>query len=66
MDNEEPIELAHYPGAHFPEPNAVAPIDREDFPAPPYPYAVEGNNQLEILLLKPLRTYLYFDFRSFY
>ncbi|KAI6235365.1 Zinc finger, LIM-type domain and Villin headpiece domain-containing protein [Aphelenchoides besseyi] len=41
MDNEEPIELAHFPGAHEPDPNEVPPIEREDFPAPPYPYAVE-------------------------
>lgn len=42
MDNEEPIELAHYPAAHPPEPGTVPPIDRDDFPAPPFPYAVEG------------------------
>lgn len=50
MDNEEPIELAHYPGAHEPDPNEIPPIERQDFPAPPYtvfqqipdyPYAVE-------------------------
>jgi actin-binding LIM protein len=41
MDNEEPIELAHYPGAHEPDPNEVPAIERDDFPAPPYPYAVE-------------------------
>uniref|UniRef100_A0A914KV38 Actin-binding LIM protein 1 n=4 Tax=Meloidogyne TaxID=189290 RepID=A0A914KV38_MELIC len=41
VDNEEPIELAHYPGAKVPDPDHVPPIDREDFPAPPYPYAVE-------------------------
>uniref|UniRef100_A0A7E4VR20 Actin-binding LIM protein 1 n=1 Tax=Panagrellus redivivus TaxID=6233 RepID=A0A7E4VR20_PANRE len=41
MDNEEPIELAHYPSAHVPDPRDVPAIEREDFPAPPYPYAVE-------------------------
>lgn len=41
MNNEEPIELAHYPGAHYPEPGEVPPIDREDFPAPFYAYAVD-------------------------
>ncbi|MFH4974715.1 hypothetical protein AB6A40_001424 [Gnathostoma spinigerum] len=41
MDNEEPIEMAHYPAGHAPEPGIVPPIEREDFPAPPYPYAVE-------------------------
>jgi actin-binding LIM protein len=43
MDNEEPIELAHYPGAHVPDLDEIPPIERQDFPAPPYPYAVEGN-----------------------
>ncbi|KAL3117465.1 hypothetical protein niasHT_003213 [Heterodera trifolii] len=41
VDNDEPIELAHFPGAKVPDKDAVPPIDREDFPAPPYPYAVE-------------------------
>uniref|UniRef100_A0A914VGH2 Actin-binding LIM protein 1 n=1 Tax=Plectus sambesii TaxID=2011161 RepID=A0A914VGH2_9BILA len=41
MDNEEPIEMAHYPAGHAPNPDEVPPIDRDDFPAPPYPYAVE-------------------------
>jgi actin-binding LIM protein len=36
MDNEEPIELSHYPGAHEPDPNEVPPIERENFPAPPF------------------------------
>ena len=40
-DNEEPIEMATYPAAHAPYPNEAPPIDRDDFPAPPYPYAVE-------------------------
>jgi hypothetical protein len=42
MDNEEPIEMAHYPGGRVPDPNVVPAIERDDFPAPPYPYAVEG------------------------
>ncbi|VDO81227.1 unnamed protein product, partial [Onchocerca flexuosa] len=41
MDNEEPIEMAHYPAGHAPEPGIVPPIERADFPAPPYPYAVD-------------------------
>jgi len=41
MDNEEPIEMAHYPAAFPPEPGTVPAIDRDDFPAPPFPYAVE-------------------------
>lgn len=38
MNNEEPIELAHYPDAHPPKPNEKPKIERDDFPAPPYPY----------------------------
>lgn len=38
MKNEEPIELAHYPGAQRPSPNAVPNIERDDFPAPPFLY----------------------------
>ncbi|PAV56590.1 hypothetical protein WR25_23391 [Diploscapter pachys] len=41
MDNEEPIELAHYPAAYVPDPQIPPPIERDDFPAPPFPYAVE-------------------------
>ncbi|KFD57664.1 hypothetical protein M513_01334 [Trichuris suis] len=41
MNNEEPIELSHYPGGHAPAPGELAPIERDDFPAPPYPYAVD-------------------------
>ncbi|XP_023248652.1 actin-binding LIM protein 1 [Copidosoma floridanum] len=37
-DNEEPIELAHYPDAMKPPPGTQPPIERDDFPAPPYPY----------------------------
>lgn len=36
MDNEEPIELAHFPDAHPPDPNELPPIERSNFPAPPY------------------------------
>lgn len=39
MNNEEPIELSHYPDARKPKPNEKARIERDDFPAPPYPYA---------------------------
>ncbi|CAH1406097.1 unnamed protein product [Nezara viridula] len=38
MNNEEPIELAHFPDAHPPRPNEKPKIERDDFPAPPYPY----------------------------
>ncbi|XP_075585301.1 actin-binding LIM protein 1 isoform X2 [Dermatophagoides farinae] len=39
MNNEEPIELSHYPSAQKPNPNDVPTIERDDFPAPPFPYA---------------------------
>lgn len=38
MNNEEPIELAHYPNADRPRPGDPPRIERDDFPAPPYPY----------------------------
>ncbi|KAF7490681.1 Actin-binding LIM protein 2, partial [Sarcoptes scabiei] len=39
MNNEEPIELSHYPDAQKPKPEDVPKIERDDFPAPPFPYA---------------------------
>lgn len=38
MNNEEPIELSHYPAAKKPPPGEQSKIERDDFPAPPYPY----------------------------
>ncbi|XP_023034598.1 actin-binding LIM protein 2 isoform X4 [Drosophila willistoni] len=38
MNNEEPIELSHYPAAKKPPPGEQPKIERDDFPAPPYPY----------------------------
>jgi len=38
MNNEEPIELSHYPDARKPKPNETARIERDDFPGPPHPY----------------------------
>lgn len=38
MNNEEPIELSHYPAAFKPPPGTKPKIERDDFPAPPYPY----------------------------
>lgn len=35
MNNEEPIELAHYPNAKKPSGEDVPCIERDDFPAPP-------------------------------
>ncbi len=42
MNNEEPINLSHYPDGRAPEehpPDRQTPIERDDFPAPPYAYA---------------------------
>ncbi|XP_067618593.1 actin-binding LIM protein 2 isoform X1 [Eurosta solidaginis] len=38
MNNEEPIELSHYAAAKKPLPGEKPKIERDDFPAPPYPY----------------------------
>lgn len=38
MNNEEPIEMSHYPSAKKPQPGEKPKIERDDFPAPPYPY----------------------------
>lgn len=42
MNNEEPIELAHFPDAKKPKPGQQPKIERDDFPAPPYPYTDPG------------------------
>ncbi|XP_013785087.1 actin-binding LIM protein 1-like [Limulus polyphemus] len=42
MNNEEPIELSHYPGAQRPKPTEIPRIERDDFPAPPFPYTDPG------------------------
>lgn len=42
MNNEEPINLAHFPAAKPPLNNEVPKIERDDFPAPPYPYSDPG------------------------
>ncbi|XP_050681817.1 actin-binding LIM protein 2 isoform X2 [Leptidea sinapis] len=38
VNNDEPIELSHYPSAYKPPPGTKPKIERDDFPAPPYPY----------------------------
>ncbi|XP_071524955.1 actin-binding LIM protein 3-like isoform X18 [Panulirus ornatus] len=38
MNNEEPIVLSHYPGGRKPASGDLSRIERDDFPAPPYPY----------------------------
>lgn len=45
MNNEEPIGLAHFPGAKPPKPDEKPKIERDDFPAPPYPYTDPGKFQ---------------------
>lgn len=51
MNNEEPINLAHYPDAIKPRPDSVPPIERDDFPAPPFPYTDPGmDKHIQILL----------------
>lgn len=38
MMNEEAIHLAQYPSGQKPSPDAVPKIERDDFPAPPFPH----------------------------
>ncbi|KAG8202041.1 hypothetical protein JTE90_010409 [Oedothorax gibbosus] len=38
MNNEEPIEYSHYPGGQPPPVNDVPTIERDYFPAPPFPF----------------------------
>lgn len=42
MNNEEPIILSHYPGGRKPPSGGISRIERDDFPAPPYPYTDPG------------------------
>lgn len=42
LNNDEPIELASYPAAYKPPPGTLPKIERDDFPAPPYPYTDPG------------------------
>ncbi|CAH1783174.1 unnamed protein product, partial [Owenia fusiformis] len=37
LDNEEPIKLATFSGGHIPSPGEKAPVERDDWPAPPEP-----------------------------
>merc|ERR1719323_2826745 len=43
MNNEEPIEMSHYPDGKKEE--KTAPIERDDFPAPPFLYADEARRR---------------------
>lgn len=40
LAGEEVIELSTYPPARPPMPDEIAPIERDDFPAPPFPVSV--------------------------
>lgn len=44
MQNEEAIHLSHYPAGQRPNPDEVPKIERDDFPAPPFPYT-NGRNE---------------------
>lgn len=46
MMNEEPIQLAQYPSGQKPSPDAVPKIERDDFPAPPFPYPQQGSSTI--------------------
>ncbi len=46
MNNEEPIELAHFPGAKPPKLDEKPKIERDDFPAPAFPYTDPGKYEL--------------------
>lgn len=41
MMNEEAIHMAQYPSGQKPSPDAIPKIERDDFPAPPFPYHPE-------------------------
>jgi len=43
MNNEEPIEMSHYPDGK--KEDGKAPIERDDFPAPPFLYADEARKR---------------------
>ena len=45
MNNEEPIEMSHYPDGKKVEKEETAPIERDDFPAPPFLYADEARRR---------------------
>ena len=45
MNNEEPIEMSHYPDGRKIEKEDTAPIERDDFPAPPFLYADEARRR---------------------
>lgn len=61
MNNEEPIELAHYPAAKPPAPGEKPKIERDDFPAPPCPYTDPGKYTFyKIKKILFIAVYFYF------
>lgn len=62
MNNEEPIILSHFPGAKPPPEGQTSRIERDDFPAPPYPYTDPGKSKTlrEILIAMNLLCRLRF------
>lgn len=50
MNNEEPIEYSHYPGGQPPTVNDVPAIERDYFPAPPFPFTDPGKVYFSLLL----------------
>lgn len=59
MNNEEPIELAHYPAAKPPAPGEKPKIERDDFPAPPCPYTDPGKYNYIIYFCNQFYVYLF-------
>lgn len=61
MNNEEPIELAHYPAAKPPAPGEKPKIERDDFPAPPCPYTDPGKyNKIYWFVYKLIQLFLFY------
>ena len=45
MNNEEAIEMSHYPDGRKSQAENTVPIERDDFPAPPFLYADEARRR---------------------
>ena len=45
MNNEEPIEMSHFPDGKPGEKEGTMPIERDDFPAPQFLYADEARRR---------------------
>lgn len=62
MNNEEPIELSHYPAAKKPPPGEKAKIERDDFPAPMFMFT--GNYTVKHKELKIINIWYFFLFKN--